>query len=164
LFAGNDLVNKDFGRVDRLQSIDGHRLLDIHIRDVNKRADRTYACIQEKHCNVDVFDFVSNPFAVLLDRAQFVEVGNNSSCLDLRVLCNNLLKFLINFRLSATDDADVESLCCHLVTDLKADSVGSTSNQDPGVGLAVPRHHVVSWIPSVSLEESKRRPRPPRHF
>lgn len=127
------LVNEHLSSVDRVHRVDGHTVLDCLGWDFLEGSHSDKASVQEEHCNVDVFERVTDPLFVVADLDEQREVKHDCARLDAGVLLLELGKLLVDLCLGPRNDANVEALSSHLVADFETDSVRTSSDHGPGV-------------------------------
>jgi len=141
--TGKHLVYQDFSCINRLECVNTALLLHVVVCDVCECSALGESSIQEEHRDIDILKCVAYLFLIISNRAKLSEVENDREGLNF-VLFLNFLKLFINLCLGPSNNANVESLGSHLVTDFQTDSVTASGHYGPRVLLAISLVHVVS--------------------
>ena len=153
MITGKHLVYQDFSCVDWLKCVNTALLLNIVVCDVCKCSALGKSSIKKEHRDIDILEYVAYLLLVLSDRAKLSEVENNREGLDF-VFFLNFLQLFINLSLGPSNNANVESLGSHLVTDFQTDSVTAPSYYGPRVLLTVSLVHVISTTQEMPVKRA----------
>ncbi len=115
-----------------MQRIASNCILDVFVWLFYECTALRKTSIQKQHRYVDILQFVSDSFFVVLDETRFSKVKKYGSCFDF-VLRLEHGQFFVNFAFWTTDNANIETKLRHLLADLKTNTVRSTRDNNPGV-------------------------------
>lgn len=111
--------------------------MDVIVSDVNERPGLRKTSVEEKHGDIDISQNCSDLFFVVFDSAILGEIKHHSFCFNGWELGGDFCEFLVDFGLASSNNANVETRLCTLVSNCQTDTIRTASNNSPRVSLAV---------------------------